>query len=211
MKNLTEKSVFFIFAWLPRAIAYLIKILYYYYILKLNNSEADMLRLIIIALVFSAGLIRADTNICFEGRPLGDNHRAHEMLRSFQVGMEQRPIKICSWEDSEKSSISVTFFNNIWVIVATTRTLSEFSDEALKGALAHELGHVLINSAGSLKNKNERDKEDREADAIALKLVGKEALLATYVAHTRDKNLARRRVNRALEIMASDQINKYLY
>ena len=61
-----------------------------------------------------------------------------------------------------------------------TRVISSFSDEAFRGALAHELGHLVLgHDLGPVDRPDDQKlREEIEADAFAVKIVGKNELIA---------------------------------
>ena len=82
----------------------------------------------------------------------------------------------------------------------TSYLLDTFPEIALKGALAHELGHINVMLLPDGRVIQGTEMIDQQADAFAIEIAGSDALYATYVEHTGNKNLARRRVNRAEKI-----------
>ena len=152
--------------------------------------------LVLFFLISAKNFLASNLSACHEGNLLEEGHRAYELLNSISP---VEGIKICTLERGSKSYVAVNSFNGVWLILMSTHTLT-FSDNALKGAFAHELGHIHVNFGQIWRSNEERELGDQEADAFAIRLVGPEALLETYIAHTGDEELAKRRVKRALNL-----------
>jgi hypothetical protein len=163
----------------------------------------------VLALLFLANLAHAGATECtqeFPGSvPLESGHRAYVLLKTLQVkiGIQAMSIQLCVREENGKSSQMASRQWKSAAIVASRLTLNTFSDTALIGALAHELGHILKNTRKPQSARGVK-REDRMVDAFAIKLVGTEPLRAAYIEHTHDRALADRRVSRALKLVEKE-------
>jgi|GEM_PF-2855662 Zn-dependent protease with chaperone function len=157
--------------------------------------------------LFSANSAHAGTAECtqeFPGRVLLESgHRAYALLEALQlkIGSQAMPIQLCVQEGDERSFVAASRRRKTTTIVASRFTFTRFSNAALIGALAHELGHIARNARNPNPNAREREYEDQMADAFAIRLVGTEPLRAAYLAHTNDKAMTERRISRALKLL----------
>lgn len=145
-------------------------------------------------------LLYADEQVedtCYWGKEIKNDHYIYAILDS--INWEKLAITLCVLDTPGYSKVEVVLYKNRWVITVSDYTLHTFSQRALAGALAHELGHIHKNYGRALLNDTEREYGEQEADAFAITRVGPDILLETYIAHTGgDKKLAERRVRRAL-------------
>jgi hypothetical protein len=158
--------------------------------------------------LFSTSFAYADSAECtqeFPGSvPLGSGHRAYALLGALQlkISIQVTPIQLCVWEENDRSSEMSSYRWGPVAIVASRFTFTRFSDAALIGALAHELGHITRNARNSNSDARETEREDQMADAFAIRLVGIEPLRAAYLEHVHDKAMAERRISRALKLLS---------
>ncbi len=160
--------------------------------------------------LFSTSFARAATAECtqeFPGSvPLESWHRAYAFLEALQLksGIQAMPIYLCVQEGNGRTSeMASRRWETAAAIVASRFTFAHFSDAALIGALAHELGHITINARNPNPDAREVEQEDRMADAFAIRIVRAEPLRAAYSEHTSDKALAERRISRALKLLST--------
>ena len=162
---------------------------------------------------FSAHSALADSSKCASvlpgSIPLESGHRAYRILASLEskLGAEKRSMELCVWEtgliEGNSNVESVRLIDGSALIGATRYTLTEFSDAALIGAFAHELGHIMIGVSKLHPSAREKEFEEERVDAFAVKLVRPEMLRITYIEHTHDAGLADRRVARARKLARS--------
>lgn len=164
----------------------------------------NLLAALLLFFLFSTNFARGGTAECtqeFPGSvPLESGHRAHTLLKALQLKTDiQAQIQLCVWEEESSSKMASRQWKTV-AIIASRFTFTWFSDAALIGALAHELGHITRNGNPNL-DAREMEREDQAADAFAISLVGTEPLRAAYFEHTHDKAMAGRRISRALKLL----------
>ncbi len=134
--------------------------------------------------------------------PLETGHRAYATLEALQhlATGHVEIIQLCVLKDQDASVIECVQMNGK-AIGGSRVIFDSFSDDALKGALAHELGHLRRNVCSSIRNPRMLEWEDKMADAFAIALVGPEILRTTYIEYTGDEALVNRRISRAQKIL----------
>ena len=135
--------------------------------------------------------------------PLENGHRAYAFLHALQlkIGNQATPIQLCVWEGDKLSSEIESHRLETATIAASRLTFTRFSNDALTGALAHELGHLMGDSQNLYPDVREMEREDQMADAFATRLVGAKPLLAAYIEHAHNTAMAERRITRALKLL----------
>jgi hypothetical protein len=166
--------------------------------------------LFVILTLTGINIVKSSDCSQYKSSPLEENHRAYGLLESLQQKISfKQSVSLCVL-DIEKEEISeVETCCYPWkkiVIIATRYTLDSFSDSALRGVLAHELGHICLNTQGNYANPIAHELEEQKVDAFAIKLVGEISLKDAYLSHTNDKALAARRVLRAQKLIKSKRL-----
>ncbi|MDE2019060.1 MAG: M48 family metalloprotease [Patescibacteria group bacterium] len=140
--------------------------------------------------------------------PLEKNHRTYRLLGDLERKAKiPQSILLCVWKTFGDRSLDIRSLRAnaqtapAGTIVATRTLLEIFSNAALDGALAHELGHIIIGRWLVPQSKSGKEYEERRVDAYAIRLAGSASLRSTYLEYTGNAALAKRRVARAEALM----------
>ncbi|MDO8516455.1 MAG: hypothetical protein Q7S28_04335 [bacterium] len=120
----------------------------------------------------------AECDMAFGGsQELEKGHRTFKILGALiKASGLKKPVGLCVYETGENNKMLVFIYNECdgTIFVGSTRYVyAHFSDGALRGFLAHELGHSFAEHSPL---KNDSPEEMAEADAYAICLDGEEGL-----------------------------------